>query len=133
MALTISGTSNGKLGNLSLSASTGDILDSKNTTYFGYDLWRLNANFTVTGPNLPGATTVTGWERNDNSGFASATTLATTGDVALADLVAGKQFKLPVLDNDSEQFLRLVYTVTGAAATTGTITAGLVADMQTNS
>ena len=70
MALTISGTSNGKLGNLSLSASTGDILDSKNTTYFGYDLWRLNANFTVTGPNLPGATTVTGWERNDNSGFA---------------------------------------------------------------
>ena len=70
MALTISGTSNGKLGNLSLSASTGNILDDKNTTFFGVDLWRLSANFTVTGSNIAGATTVTGWERNDNSGFA---------------------------------------------------------------
>ena len=72
MALTISGTSNGKLGNLSLSASTGDILDSANTTFFGVDLWRLTANFNVTSSatsSLDSATTVTGWERNDNAGF----------------------------------------------------------------
>jgi hypothetical protein len=70
MALTISGTSNGKLGNLSLSASTGNILDDKNTTFFGIDLWRLPSNFSVTGSSLASAVTVTGWERNDTSGFA---------------------------------------------------------------
>ena len=47
MALTISGTSNGKLGNLSLSANTGDILDSANTTFFGADTWYLNTNHTT--------------------------------------------------------------------------------------
>jgi hypothetical protein len=70
MALAISGTGNGSLNNLSLSASTGNILDDKNTTFFGVDLWRLPSNFLVTGGNLAGATTVTGWERNDTSGFA---------------------------------------------------------------
>ena len=48
MALTISGTSNGKLGNLSLSANTGDILDSANTTFFGVDAWYITANKTPT-------------------------------------------------------------------------------------
>ena len=48
MALTISGTSNGKLGNLSLSANTGDILDSANNTFFATDFWRLTANTTAT-------------------------------------------------------------------------------------
>ena len=47
MALTISGTSNGKLGNLSLSANTGDILDSANTSFFGADTWYLNTNHTT--------------------------------------------------------------------------------------
>ena len=49
MALTISGTSNGKLGNLSLSANTGDILDSANTTFFGADQWRLTTTITASG------------------------------------------------------------------------------------
>jgi hypothetical protein len=70
MALTISGTSNGKLGNLSLSASTGNILDDKNTTFFGVDMWRLTTNFTVTGSSLATATKVYNWERNDTAGFA---------------------------------------------------------------
>jgi len=48
MALTISGTSNGKLGNLSLSASTGDILDSANTTFFGTDVWYITADQAIT-------------------------------------------------------------------------------------
>jgi hypothetical protein len=68
MALTISGTSNGKLGNLSLSASTGDILDSANTTFFGVDMWKLSSAFTITARNLTAANTVTGWERNETDG-----------------------------------------------------------------
>lgn len=69
---------------------------------------------------------------DDNTGFSSATTLFTSGAILLADLVAGKQINLPPLNNDSERYLRLTYTVAGSAATTGQITAGLVADMQTN-
>jgi len=70
MSLTLSGSDNGKLNNLSLSDATGNILDDKNTSHFTFDLWRLSANFSVTGSNLAGAVTVTGWERNDTSGFA---------------------------------------------------------------
>ena len=54
MALTISGTSNGKLGNLSLSANTGDVLDSANTTFFQSDQWYKNTDHTGDG-------TITGW------------------------------------------------------------------------
>ena len=49
MALTISGTSNGKLGNLSLSNRTANILDSGDTSFFGVDLWYLNTTFVGTG------------------------------------------------------------------------------------
>ncbi len=56
MALTISGTGNGSLNNLSLSASTGDILDSANTTFFGADQWYLNTNHTGDG-------VITAWTR----------------------------------------------------------------------
>jgi len=56
MALTISGTGNGSLNNLSLSASTGDILDSANTTFFGVDQWYLNTSHT-------GNTDITAWTR----------------------------------------------------------------------
>jgi len=65
MALTISGTSNGKLGNLSLSANTGDILDSANTTFFGADQWRLTAD--IAG-SLASADITTNLERVDHSG-----------------------------------------------------------------
>ena len=65
MALTISGTSNGKLGNLSLSANTGDILDSANTTFFGADQWRLTAD--IAG-SLSTADITTNLERVDHSG-----------------------------------------------------------------
>ncbi len=67
MALTISGTSNGKLGNLSLSASTGDILDSANTTFFAGDTWRISSNLTVTTANVDQDITAN-WERVDDSG-----------------------------------------------------------------
>ena len=63
MALTISGTSNGKLGNLSLSANTGDILDSANTTFFGADQWRLTASISGTNGDI-----ASNLERIDHSG-----------------------------------------------------------------
>ena len=63
MALTISGTSNGKLGNLSLSANTGDILDSANTTFFGADEWRLTTSITGTNADI-----TSNLERSDHSG-----------------------------------------------------------------
>ena len=44
MALTISGTSNGKLGNLSLSNRTANVLDSGDTSFFNVDFWYLNSN-----------------------------------------------------------------------------------------
>lgn len=67
MALTISGTSNGKLGNLSLSASTGDILDSANTSFFSADTWRLSADFTITSAGTNYDLTAN-WERVDDDG-----------------------------------------------------------------
>jgi len=63
MALTISGTSNGKLGNLSLSANTGDVLDSANTSFFGADWYVMTAN------NSSNGTKLTNWQNSlANSG-----------------------------------------------------------------
>lgn len=56
MALTISGTSNGKLGNLSLSNRTANVLDSGDTSFFNVDYWYLNAN--QSGGNI-----TSGWVR----------------------------------------------------------------------
>ena len=67
MALTISGTSNGKLGNLSLSANTGDILDSANTTFFSVDTWSTTSDYTVTAAGTDEDVTAN-WERVDDSG-----------------------------------------------------------------
>lgn len=64
---------------------------------------------------------------DDNSAFSSAKTVQTV-TVLLADLVAGKVV-LPeyVPRGTDERYMRLYYTVTGTAPTTGKITAGLVA------
>ena len=56
MALTISGTSNGKLGNLSLSNRTANILDSGDTSFFGVDLWYVTTPFIGNG-------VITNWNR----------------------------------------------------------------------
>ena len=58
MALTISGTSNGKLGNLSLSNRTANILDSKDTSFFSVDAWRLTTNLDSPLGVLSGASNV---------------------------------------------------------------------------
>lgn len=63
---------------------------------------------------------------DDDVAFGSPKTVATV-TVALADLVVGKRiapFYIP--EGVDERYVRLNYTVTGTAPTTGKVTAGLV-------
>lgn len=54
-------------------------------------------------------------------------------DVPLAKLVVGYQFVINVLpDTLTDQYFDILYTVTGSAATTGKITAGISMGNQTN-
>lgn len=73
-------------------------------------------------------------QSDDNSGFASPKTVAMSGQIALADLTAGKQIDFPdyIPQGANERYLRLYYDVTGTAPSTGKITAGVVAARQTN-
>jgi hypothetical protein len=80
-----------------------------------------------------GASTVTvDLETDDNSSFSSATTLATTGAIAKATLVAGYQMKIHYMPRGAERYIRLNYTVATANLTAGAVTAGIVAGVQTN-
>ncbi len=63
--------------------------------------------------------------------FATPTVLAKQ-TIALADLKIGKKMSIAHLPNGCEQYLRLNYDVNGTAPTTGKITAGIVAGVQTN-
>jgi len=64
---------------------------------------------------------------------ASLGTVVAAQDVAAADLVAGKQINLQCLPNGIDaRYLGVRYTVTGAAPTTGTVTAGVTMGNQTN-
>ena len=56
MALALSGTSNGSLNNLSLTANTGTVVDTSNNPFLAYDSWFLDADQTANA-------TVTGWTR----------------------------------------------------------------------
>lgn len=69
-------------------------------------------------------------ETDDNESFSSATTLASSGAIALADLVQGYQFPIQYMPLKTERYARVVYTVSGTAPTTGKITAGIVAAHQ---
>lgn len=73
-------------------------------------------------------------QTDDNVGFASPTTIATTPAIPLASLLAGYVFPIDFLPRGiSEQYLRLYYTVAGTAPTTGKITAGItLSGPQTN-
>lgn len=63
---------------------------------------------------------------DDNEAFSSPKTVATQ-TIALADLVAGKVAAIDYVPRGTdERFMRLNYTVTGTAPTTGKVTAGLV-------
>lgn len=65
------------------------------------------------------------------SGFGSAVTLATV-TVPLADLKAGYQLPVITLPRGVKRYVRMNYTVAGTAPTTGKVTAGVVAGVQTN-
>lgn len=62
-----------------------------------------------------------------DAAFTSPVTLATTGAVAAADLKAGYVAPINFIPKGNLGFLRLYYDVTGSNATTGKITAGIVA------
>jgi hypothetical protein len=64
---------------------------------------------------------------DDNSGFSSARTVATSQAVALASLAVGYVFEeIPTFQvGTNERYVRLNYTVAGTAPTTGQITAGI--------
>lgn len=68
---------------------------------------------------------------DDNSGFASAKTVASR-QYALADIDAATilQFPAELPVGTDEQYVRLYYTVAGTAPTTGKITASVVAARQ---
>lgn len=71
------------------------------------------------------------FQTDSDSAFGSPTTLFTV-TVPLASLVAGYIAPVIVVPKDCERYLRLNYTVTGTAPTTGKVTAGVVAGVQTN-
>lgn len=71
-------------------------------------------------------------ETDDNTGFSSLSTIASTPTIVLADLVAGYEFSILFIPNDIEQYSRLEYTVTGTMTGGGAITAGIVFDRQSN-
>ena len=80
-----------------------------------------------------GSSTVTvDLETDDNSSFSSASTLATTGAVAKANLTVGKRMSIRFMPEETERYIRLNYTVATANLTAGAVTAGVVAGTQTN-
>lgn len=73
-------------------------------------------------------------QTDDNAGFSSAKTVAQSGEILLAALVAGYKFTFPaeLPEGTDERYLRLYYDITGTAPDAGKIFAGIVAGRQTN-
>ena len=69
-------------------------------------------------------------ETSDTEDFSSSDTLATSGAIAAADLVAGYQFPIQYMPIHTKRYVRVNYTVGGTNATAGTVTAGVVAGHQ---
>ncbi len=70
-------------------------------------------------------------QTDSDSAFGSPKTLATV-TILLADLKAGYMSPVITLPQGCERYIRLNYTVAGTAPTTGKVTAGIVAGVQTN-
>lgn len=80
-----------------------------------------------------GAATLTvALQTDDNASFSSATTYTIESTVALASLVAGKQFAIRILPNNMERYARMYYTIGTATTTAGKMSSGLGSDLQTN-
>lgn len=61
MALSLNGTSNGSLNNLSLTTNTGTVVDTSVNPFLAYDSWYLTANQTAD------ASPITSWSRRPSS------------------------------------------------------------------
>ena len=69
-------------------------------------------------------------QTDDNESFSSATTLAETAAIPVADLAAGYRTTLKYMPKGNEGYTRLYYTVAGPYATAGKIIAGFVDGIQ---
>lgn len=70
-------------------------------------------------------------QTDDNSAFSSAADVLSM-TIPLASLVLGYKSPVITLPMKMERYIRLNYTVTGTAPTTGKVTAGIVGGVQTN-
>lgn len=70
-------------------------------------------------------------QTNDNSAFSSAADVLSM-TIPLASLVLGYKSPVITLPMKMERYIRLNYTVTGTAPTTGKVTAGITGGVQTN-
>ena len=70
-------------------------------------------------------------QTDDNSAFSSAADVLSM-TIPLASLVLGYKSPVITLPMKRERYIRLNYTVTGTAPTTGKVTAGITGGVQTN-
>ncbi|MHB4873666.1 Bbp16 family capsid cement protein [Klebsiella pneumoniae] len=70
-------------------------------------------------------------QTDDNSAFSSAADVLSM-TIPLASLVLGYKPPVITLPMKMERYIRLNYTVTGTAPTTGKVTAGITGGVQTN-
>lgn len=70
-------------------------------------------------------------QTDDNSAFSSAADVLSM-TIPLASLVLGYKSQVITLPMKMERYIRLNYTVTGTAPTTGKVTAGITGGVQTN-
>lgn len=70
-------------------------------------------------------------QTDDNSAFSSAAEVLSM-TIPLASLVLGYKSPVITLPMKMERYIRLNYTVTGTAPTTGKVTAGITGGVQTN-
>ncbi|HEE1229134.1 TPA: hypothetical protein R6486_001239 [Klebsiella pneumoniae] len=70
-------------------------------------------------------------QTDDNSAFSSAADVLSM-TIPMASLVLGYKSPVITLPMKMERYIRLNYTVTGTAPTTGKVTAGITGGVQTN-
>ena len=85
----------------------------------------------VTATFVGGTSITIDLETDDNASFTSLSTIASTPTILTASLVAGYKFSINFIPDLMERYSRLEYTVSGSY-TPGSITAGIVFDVQSN-
>ena len=112
---------------VTVTAPSTDYIDTiaAGDSYEGF--WLLfNVNVLAT---AGGAATLTvELETDDNTGFASATVLVSSGAIPVASLVAGYQYAIRV-PAGAERYLRVNYTVATGPLTAGNFSAAVVKDV----